>query len=493
MLSPTSASSSSSCSSAGSPSGNPRRFSLIPLTPDCTEGRRISRGVLSPHEWSRHGNYRDSSRRTSEIVLSPYPDPSQDSNIAEEEKRWVLMEYGRGDDTASLQSLSDASLKRYLTRPTSSSFSTAQYTDEDFKDLDDLNILSIGEQDKLGRVCVSLSASRIPDTIDYNRFSTYMVYKLDAHCEADYSLVYFHYGYDYITKPSWRSIVDIYKMLDRKFKKNVKAMYIVHPSRKIKLVMRVLTSLTSTQSRKKIYYCNTLNDLGVHVILNRLDIPVEVREHDRKISPVLSSCQPEPSGCVFGGSLEAMGEECPSVITDCITVLKETKNIKEEGLFRRSGNVQQVKCIKEQYNTQCEVCLGECDVHTVASVLKTFLRDLQQPILSYGAYPTVSHWNDFNRESRNSICTKIMLSLPSQHYTALAQLMLFLDEVVYNSTDNKMTAQNLSIVWGPNLVWPKNDVRSLADVTHINSFCQYLIENAQFFFCNDNDLSLYCR
>lgn len=395
-------------------------------------------------------------------------------------------------------SFSDASLKRYITRPSGSSFSTAQYTDEDFKDLDELKILNIGEQDRLGRLCVSLSAGRIPDTIDYNRFSTYMVYKLDAHVEADYSLVYFHYGYDYITKPSWRAIVDIYKMLDRKFKKNVKAMYIVHPSRKIKLVMRVLTSVTSTQSRKKIFYCNTLNELGVHVILSRLDIPSGVREHDRKIAPCLNSSMTtlEPTtdiGCVFGGQLESMGEECPCVISDCIAFIKSNNNIKEEGLFRRSGNVAQVKCIKERYNSGEDVCLGDCEVHTVANVLKTFLRDLQQPILSFGAYPTVSHWNDFNKESRNSICTKIMLSLPAQHYTALSQLMLFLDEVVYNSTDNKMTAQNLSIVWGPNLVWPKNDSRSLADVTHINSFCQYLIENAQFFFCNDNDLSLYCR
>ena len=53
----------------------------------------------------------------------------------------------------------------------------------------------------------------------------------------------------------------------------------------------------------------------------------------------------------------------------------------------------QVKCIKERYNSGEDVCLGDCEVHTVANVLKTFLRDLQQPILSFGAYPTVSHWN----------------------------------------------------------------------------------------------------
>lgn len=42
---------------------------------------------------------------------------------------------------------------------------------------------------------------------------------------------------------------------------------------------------------------------------------------------------------------------------------------------------------------------------------------------------------------------------------------------------NKMTASNLAVVFGPNLIWPENKTISLADIGPINSFTQYLLQN----------------
>lgn len=42
---------------------------------------------------------------------------------------------------------------------------------------------------------------------------------------------------------------------------------------------------------------------------------------------------------------------------------------------------------------------------------------------------------------------------------------------------NKMTSSNLAIVFGPNLVWAKNDQMSLDEIGPINAFVDFVIVN----------------
>ena len=49
-------------------------------------------------------------------------------------------------------------------------------------------------------------------------------------------------------------------------------------------------------------------------------------------------------------------------------------------------------------------------------------------------------------------------------------------QVKANVAVNKMSGQNLAIVFGPNLIWPRSQV-SLSMMGHINAFTELLIEN----------------
>lgn len=42
---------------------------------------------------------------------------------------------------------------------------------------------------------------------------------------------------------------------------------------------------------------------------------------------------------------------------------------------------------------------------------------------------------------------------------------------------NKMTSSNLAIVFGPNLVWAKNDQMSLDEIGPINAFIDFVLQN----------------
>src|SRR5690554_6796330 len=82
--------------------------------------------------------------------------------------------------------------------------------------------------------------------------------------------------------------------------------------------------------------------------------------------------------------------------------------LKEEGLFRVSGNHERIQEIKELYDRGSfkaklmkgkNVHLSGEDVATVTGILKLFFRELRDPIFTFELYPsflTASGLNPFN-------------------------------------------------------------------------------------------------
>ncbi len=79
---------------------------------------------------------------------------------------------------------------------------------------------------------------RLPSNndFDHQRFLRYLMQTLDAYVDIDYSLVYFHYGLTSKNKPPLRWLWDAYKALDRRYKKNLKTLFLVHPTNFIRVV-----------------------------------------------------------------------------------------------------------------------------------------------------------------------------------------------------------------------------------------------------------------
>lgn len=72
-----------------------------------------------------------------------------------------------------------------------------------------------------------------------NLFSRYLTNTLDMFVEQDYSLVYFHYGLNSKNKPSLAWLWQAYRAFDRKYKKNLKALYLVHPTNFIRIIWNI--------------------------------------------------------------------------------------------------------------------------------------------------------------------------------------------------------------------------------------------------------------
>ncbi|KAJ1888552.1 hypothetical protein LPJ66_008515 [Kickxella alabastrina] len=76
-----------------------------------------------------------------------------------------------------------------------------------------------------------------PREVDYDRLLNLIIFRLDEFVESDYTVVMFTSGAQH--NPGWNWMTKAYRRLDRKYRKNVKNVYVVHPSMWSKLVFQI--------------------------------------------------------------------------------------------------------------------------------------------------------------------------------------------------------------------------------------------------------------
>ncbi|XP_069484263.1 rho GTPase-activating protein 8 isoform X2 [Ambystoma mexicanum] len=268
------------------------------------------------------------------------------------------------------------------------------------------NIIQVAGDDNSGRMVITFSCCRMPPSyqIDHVRLLEYLKFTLDRYVENDYIVVYFHYGLNSRNKPSLSWLQSAYKEFDRKYKKNLKALYVVHPTNFIKVLWNIFKPLISHKFGKKVSYLNYLSDLRDHLKYDQLNIPQEVKWHDEKLlskqkgHPPRSAKIPPPRPPLpmqqFGVSLQylkdkSQGELIPTVVKQSVSYLK-LKGLRTEGLFRRSASVQTIREIQKLYNLGRPVNFDVYgDIHVPAVILKTFLRELPEPLLTFESYEKI--------------------------------------------------------------------------------------------------------
>ena len=171
---------------------------------------------------------------------------------------------------------------------------------------------------------------------------------------------------------------------------------------------------------------------------------------------------------VFGLPLAEAVELCapigvnvglPAVVYRCIQYLREKNAVNEEGLFRLSGSNVLIRTLKERFNTEGDVDLladeEYYDVHAVASLFKTYLRELPNPILTRELHIEFLRVLDLDDHAQKvSTYNSLVHRLPAVNYNLLRILAEYLLHVINNADKNKMSIRNVGIVFSPTLNIP---------------------------------------
>uniref|UniRef100_A0A8B9GVT4 Rho GTPase activating protein 24 n=1 Tax=Astyanax mexicanus TaxID=7994 RepID=A0A8B9GVT4_ASTMX len=131
----------------------------------------------------------------------------------------------------------------------------------------------------------------------------------------------------------------------------------------------------------------------------------------------------------------------PMLVEQCVDFIRQW-GLQEEGLFRLPGQANLVKELQDAFDCGEKPSFNSStDVHTVASLLKLYLRELPEPVMPFCKY------DEF------LACTKLLSK--DQDSVSVHTTCTFLDEVQSYSGVNKMSVQNLATVFGPNILRPK--------------------------------------
>ncbi|XP_064031831.1 rho GTPase-activating protein 25 [Pogoniulus pusillus] len=189
----------------------------------------------------------------------------------------------------------------------------------------------------------------------------------------------------------------------------------------------------------------------------------EMEEWVKSIRRALGSS----SGAVFGQHLaETMAQEqkfgqqqvVPILVQKCAEFILE-HGLGEEGIFRLPGQDTLVKQLRDAFDAGQRPSFDrDTDVHTVASLLKLYLRELPEPVvpwLQYEEFLLCGQALDADESKGHQELLKQLSLLPRDNYNLLSYICRFLHEIQLNSSVNKMSVDNLATVIGVNLIRPQ--------------------------------------
>nr|XP_057924491.1 rho GTPase-activating protein 44-like isoform X4 [Doryrhamphus excisus] len=185
--------------------------------------------------------------------------------------------------------------------------------------------------------------------------------------------------------------------------------------------------------------------------------------------------------------LELSGRDIAFPIEACVTMLLEC-GMQEEGLFRVAPSASKLKKLKASLDCGVlDVQEYSADPHAIAGALKSYLRELPEPLMTFELY---NDWiqasnipdQDKRLQALRSACDK----LPPSNNNNFKYLIKFLSKLTEHQEMNKMTPGNIAIVLGPNLLWTHSDGNITEMMTTVSlqivGIIEPIIQHADWFF-----------
>ncbi|KAL7267735.1 Rho-type GTPase activating protein Rga1 [Rhizina undulata] len=159
----------------------------------------------------------------------------------------------------------------------------------------------------------------------------------------------------------------------------------------------------------------------------------------------------------------------PAIIDDAVVAMRQM-DMSVEGVFRKNGNIRKLKDLAENIDrgeTQVDMS-GEGPVQ-IAALLKKFLRDLPDPLLTFKLHRLfVTSQKIQDEEKKRRVLHLTCCLLPKSHRDAMEILFTFLNWTasfshIDEDTGSKMDVHNLSTVITPNILYSKSKEAGMDD------------------------------
>uniref|UniRef100_A0A667YPB8 Uncharacterized protein n=1 Tax=Myripristis murdjan TaxID=586833 RepID=A0A667YPB8_9TELE len=176
--------------------------------------------------------------------------------------------------------------------------------------------------------------------------------------------------------------------------------------------------------------------------------------HKKCLTKVITDCSTRIPGSLHFGVqvcvLTSKANPVPKVV-EMLLMHVELNGLYTEGIYRKSGSACRSRELHQILETYPETaCLDNYPIHTITGLVKRWLRELPDPLMTFSLYNDFLHAVELPEkcERIRAVYQKVD-ELPSANYNTLERLIFHLVKVAREEDHNRMSSNSLAIVFAP--------------------------------------------
>ncbi|XP_015236327.1 PREDICTED: SLIT-ROBO Rho GTPase-activating protein 3-like isoform X5 [Cyprinodon variegatus] len=187
--------------------------------------------------------------------------------------------------------------------------------------------------------------------------------------------------------------------------------------------------------------------------------------------------------------IESSGQQIPVVVESCIRFIN-LHGLHHEGIFRVPGSQREVNLIRDAFERgEDPLSDNECDLDSVAGVLKLYFRGLEPPLFPYECYSPLLECVQIEEETDKAAQVKAIVStFPRPLLMVMRYLFAFLNHVSQYSDENMMQPYNLAVCFGPSLLRGLESDDAVARQPQVNDLVKTMILQHDIIFPGQSEL-----
>uniref|UniRef100_A0A665TFE7 Myosin IXb n=1 Tax=Echeneis naucrates TaxID=173247 RepID=A0A665TFE7_ECHNA len=181
--------------------------------------------------------------------------------------------------------------------------------------------------------------------------------------------------------------------------------------------------------------------------------------HKKCLNKIITDCSTRPGRVNLPGSLHFGVQVClltdkanpVPMVVELLLLHVELNGLYTEGIYRKSGSACRARELHQILETDPEAaCLDNYPIHTITGLVKRWLRELPDPLMTFSLYSDFLHAVELPEKAERirAVYQKVD-ELPPANYNTLERLIFHLVRVSKEQEHNKMSPNSLAIVFAP--------------------------------------------
>ncbi|XP_029380003.1 unconventional myosin-IXb isoform X2 [Echeneis naucrates] len=183
--------------------------------------------------------------------------------------------------------------------------------------------------------------------------------------------------------------------------------------------------------------------------------------HKKCLNKIITDCSTRcarkdsslPGSLHFGVQVCLLTDKANPVpmVVELLLLHVELNGLYTEGIYRKSGSACRARELHQILETDPEAaCLDNYPIHTITGLVKRWLRELPDPLMTFSLYSDFLHAVELPEKAERirAVYQKVD-ELPPANYNTLERLIFHLVRVSKEQEHNKMSPNSLAIVFAP--------------------------------------------